>query len=213
MYTNYKPESVTSPQHCEVTDSGIKITAISPNMQKKLINIILIPIVLGYIIFEEIVWDRFAEPIFRYINQLKILQKLDQLLQRINSKVILIIFVLLFVTVELLGGVAAGLFIKGKVITSVLVYATKIPISALTFWIFQATRKRLMKFVWFKQAYLFLMNIISVITHSQVYLGIKAKTAPIKKYIRENLVGNKGYLKGRIQAIYAKLKAIVNREI
>lgn len=182
-------------------------------MQKKLISIILIPIILGYIIFEEIVWERFAKPIFQYIRELNILQQLETHLHTTNKNIILIVFILLFVSVELLGLAAAGLLLNGKVITGVLIYATKIPVSALTFWIFQVTKKKLMKFEWFKHTYQFIMKMIGKITSSHVYLDIKARTAPIKSYIRSKLISNKGSIKKRIELIYRKLKSLLNKDI
>ncbi len=179
-------------------------------MQKKLISIILIPFVLGYIIFEEIVWERFAKPIFQFIRELKILQKLEAYLHTTNNTFILAVFIMLFVTVEILGLVAVGLLLNGKIITGVLIYATRIPVSVLTFWVFQVTKKKLMKFEWFKHAYQFIMKMIDKVTSSQVYLDIKARTAPIKSYLRSKLINNKGSIKKRVELIYRKLKSLLN---
>ncbi|MEE9302388.1 MAG: hypothetical protein V3U84_01250 [Thiotrichaceae bacterium] len=182
-------------------------------MQQKIISILLIPIILGYIIFEEIVWERIARPLFRFISQLEILQKLEARLHITNSKVILGIFILLFVVVEFMGIFAAGYFLNGNIVTGIMIYATKIPISAFTFWIFQVTQQKLMEFNWFKVAYQFIMKMINKITHSQVYSGIKARAASIKHYIKNEIMNDEGSIKMRIKLIYRKLKMLLNKNI
>ena len=153
----------------------------------KLLHYILTIIIIGYIVFEELVWERFAQPIFYYISRLNILKRLSVYLQAVNSKLILVIFVCLFVTVELQGLYAASLFLEGKLIHGVLVYLGKVPISAFTFWLFKAVQPKLMEFIWFERAYIYVTLLIEKITHSQIYLNIKEKTAPIKQYIREKI--------------------------
>ncbi len=39
----------------------------------KVLYYLLTIIIIGYIVFEELVWERFAQPIFRFISSLKIL--------------------------------------------------------------------------------------------------------------------------------------------
>lgn len=182
-------------------------------MQKKIISLILFPIILGYIIFEEIVWERFARPIQQFIRELKILQKLEAYLNTTNKILILIVFILLFVVVELLGIVAAGFFLNGKVLTGVLIYAAKLPVSALTFWVFQVTKNKLMKFEWFRSVYQFIMKVIDQITSSSIYIEIKAKATSIKLYMKIKLASNRGVIKMRGEDIYRKLKSLVNKKM
>ena len=182
-------------------------------MLQKLITFLLTIIILGYIVFEEIVWERFARPIFSYISSLKILKKLDEYLQTVNSTLILIIFLILFATVEVLGLVAASFFLQGKVVSGVLIYTGKLPISAFTFWAFQSTKQKLMEFDWFKKTYYFVMRIVDKITHSQIYRGIKRKTAAINQYLRKRLFSDKASFTKKIQLIYRRLKVFLKKDI
>ena len=182
-------------------------------MQKKIISLILFPVILGYIIFEEIVWERFARPIQQFLRELKMLQKLEMHLHTTNKVLILIVFILLFAAVELLGIVAAGFFLNGKVLTGVLIYAVKLPVSALTFWVFQITKNKLMKFEWFRSVYQFIMKVIDQITSSSVYTGIKEKSASIKCYIKTKLASDRGVFKKRGEDIYRKLKSLLNKKM
>ena len=178
-------------------------------MMKKLSNILLTIIVLVYIVFEELVWERFAQPIIDYIKELKILKKLEVYLQGVNSKIILVVFLSMFVLVEFQGIYAGALFLEGKVLHGALLYAGKIPIAAFTFWLFGATKEKLLEFNWFKKSYLFMIGLIDIITHSKVYMNIKKKTAPIKAYVRNLLSQDKSVIKRKIAAIYKKLKDLL----
>ena len=174
---------------------------------------VLTIIIVGYILFEELVWERFAQPIIRFINRLKILQKTSEYLQTVNSKIILVLFILLFITVELQGLYAASLFVQGKVIHGVLVYAGKIPVSAFTFWLFRAVKTKLMEFIWFERAYIYIILFIEKITHSLTYLDIKSKIAPIKQYFKAKVFNGKGVFKKKVQTMYAKLRVMLNKEL
>lgn len=181
-------------------------------LQRKLFNFFLTFVVLTYIIFEELVWERFARPIINYINSLKILKRLEAYLQGVNSKVILVLFLVLFVIVEFQGLYAGVLFVEGKVLTGVILYASKIPIAAFTFWLFRVTKDKLMAFAWFAKSYRWMMHLIEKIKASEVYLNIKKRTIMIKASlgeVRSTLFKEKSLIKRKIQVIYRKLKDVL----
>ncbi len=178
-------------------------------MQKKLVNFFLTIVVLTYIIFEELIWVRFAHPIIHYISALKILKKLEIQLQRLHSVIILVIFLSMFVVVELLGVYAGLLFVAGHMVQGILVYAGKIPIAAFTFWLFGVSKEKLMQFGWFEKAYLFIMKTIDRLKASEVYINIKAKSLQIKHYVKEHFFRDKSLLKKKIAVLYKKLKVLL----
>lgn len=178
-------------------------------LQKKLLNFILTIAVLVYILFEELIWERFAQPVIRYIQGLKILKKLEVSLQYANSKMILVIFLSMFVAVEFLGVYAGALFLEGKMIHGMILYATKIPIAAFTFWLFGVSKHKLMEFGWFATSYLWIMDLIEKIKSSEIYRNIKEKTAALKAYLKERFLNDKGMIKRKITLIYRKLKALL----
>ncbi len=177
-------------------------------LQKKLLNLLLTLGVLVYIVFEELIWERFALPIINYINALKVLKRLEVYLQTVNSKLILVIFVLLFVLVEFQGLYAGALFLEGKVLHGALLYAGKIPIAAFTFWLFRVTKPKLMEFAWFEKSYLWMMGIIEKIKASEVYRNIKARTTKIKAFVKAQFFKDKSAIKRKVQTIYKRLKAL-----
>ena len=178
-------------------------------LQKKLVNFLLTLVVLVYIVFEELIWERFATPIIRYFNSLKILSKLEEILQKFPSWVIMILFLLMFVPVELLGVYAGKLFLEGKFIHGTLIYAGKIPIAAFTFWLFRVSKEKLLEFRWFEKSYLWIMNIIEKIKSSEIYHNIKAKSTAIKVYVKTRFFQDKSTVKKKIQVIYRRLKALL----
>ena len=176
----------------------------------KIINTIthylFVLLILGYIFYEELVWERIAQPIVRYVQSLKLLQKLEVVLQKVNGGVILIAFVLLFVIVELQGFYAGILLLQGKVLLWALIYAGKIPIAAFTFWLFRATKPKLMAFTWFEKAYNTVMAWIDWLKATSVYKNIKTKAGEIKSYIKKNYMREGDSSKKKFNRIYSRLK-------
>lgn len=163
-------------------------------------------LVLGYILYEELVWERFAKPIVRYVQSLKLLQKLENALQSVNGTVILVMFVVLFVLTEVSGFYGGTLLIRGQIFLWILLYAVKIPVAAFTFWLFRVTKPKLMAFAWFERAYNFIMKWIDWLKSTEIYIEIKTKSAKVKKYLKRNYMGEGDSVKMRASKIYRRLK-------
>ncbi len=163
-------------------------------------------IVLGYIAFEEIVWERLAQPIVRYIQSFNVLKRLEVFLQGVNGTVILIVFIILFVIVELQGIYAGTLLLRGKILLWALIYAGKIPIAAFTFWLFRVTKPKLMAFPWFEKTYSTVMGWIDWLKATDVYKNIKSKAVEIKTYIKKNYMREGDSIRKKFQRIYTRLK-------
>ena len=81
-------------------------------MYQKIVNIFLTILVFIYIIFEELIWDKFAKPIISYISNFPLFKNLTPKILALNSYIILIIFIIPFFLVELLGIYAGIVFIS-----------------------------------------------------------------------------------------------------
>ena len=162
--------------------------------------------VLGYIFYEEIVWERFAQPIFQYVQSLKLLKKLEVLLGSVNGVVILITFVLLFVITEVQGIYAGMLLLRGEVLLWAIIYAGKVPIAAFTFWLFRVTKPKLMEFSWFETTYNFIIRWIDWVKATNTYKNIKLKASEIRNYIKDSYLQNDSSYKTTIKSIYSDLK-------
>ena len=102
-------------------------------MLKKLFDLFLILLVLIYILFEELVWEKTAKPIVRFISKFvlkfDIFEKLILKIDNLGSYWILSIFMVLFLFVELLGIYAAILFFQAKIFLAIFVYLLKLPLA------------------------------------------------------------------------------------
>ena len=154
-------------------------------VKNKLISLLQLLLVIIFIIFEELIWEGIAQPIYEAIHSLKVLQKLETKLQHINAYVILVIFLLLLATVEIFGIYAGMLFMSGQVMLGLALYISKIPIAAFTFWLFSATEDKLMQFSWFKWLYEQMMKAINWLKSREIYKRTMEKIKNIKLSISE----------------------------
>lgn len=175
-------------------------------MYKKILNFCLIFLVFIYIIFEELIWEKFAKPIILFISELQISKNLTPKILSLNPYLILLIFIIPFILVELLGVYAGIIFISGHVIFGIFLYLLKIPIAALIFWFFNVTKEKLLEFTWFSFIYEKLIFLINKIKMSKAYLLIKEKTIILKKELKEEIFISKNRLKEKIVRIYRLLK-------
>ena len=139
-------------------------------MYKKILNIFLTIFVFSYIIFEELIWERLAKPIFSYISTLELFKDLEPKILALNSYIILFIFLIPFVIVELLGIYAGILFISGNILFGIVLYLSKIPIAVVIFWFFNIAKDKLLQFRWLNFIYKNLILIIDKIKNSKIYL-------------------------------------------
>jgi hypothetical protein len=175
-------------------------------MYKKILKIVLILLVFIYIIFEELIWEKFAKPIITFITNQEIFKNLIPKILNLNSYFILIFFVSIFVIVEIIGAYAGLLFISGHIVTATLIYILKIPVAAFIFWFFNIVKPKLLEFKWFKFVYDNLILAIYKIKNSSIYIMIKQKVADYKRILKENGFLSKGRLKHKIIGLYKIIK-------
>jgi len=156
---------------------------------KRLLKFILYIIefifILLYIVLEEIVWDNFAEPIYKYIKYLRIFERIDLLLKKSNRYVVLAVFLMPFVIGELIGLATPILIVKEYFLLAVLAYALKLLIVAFAFWVFNTQKKRLLSFKWLDFSYKKTVYLIDKIKSTKVYKSAKYGAKKAKLYIGE----------------------------
>jgi hypothetical protein len=187
-------------------------------IKNKIISLLQLILVLIYIIFEEIIWEGVAKPIYEAIHSLEILKKIEIKLQTVSPSVILVLFVGLLSIVETFGIYAGILFVSGQVMLGLSLYLSKIPIAAFTFWLFRVTEDKLMTFAWFKWLYDKMMSGIDWLKSRQVYIAtmqrlnrVKTKIKHALKKIKEKYFSNEGTFTLKIKRIYKMIKAMVKR--
>jgi hypothetical protein len=181
-----------------------------------LVQLVLVVI---FIVFEEIIWEGFAKPIYIFIHELRLLQKLQEKLQSVNRYVILILFMLLLIGVEAAGVTAGIMAVKGMVLSAVLLYALKIPIAAFTFWLFRATEEKLLSFGWFKYLYEKIVAFFAWIKSRKIYQStismsreLKGKTKLFIKQFKQNYLSGENTISKRFKRLYRFVKRVVRRE-
>jgi len=184
-------------------------------MQKRVLHVTLTILVFIYIVFEELVWESIAKPIYDYIHSLKILKKVELKLKQLPASLLLLTFLSIFIAVESVGLLAGVMLVKGHVYSAVTLYSAKIPIAAFAFWMFRVTKTKLMTISWFAKSYHFSMAQIEKIKQCETYKEIKAKTHMLKQKATQLKAKYlpKGELKRRAKRIYVQLKKIFRKDI
>lgn len=154
-------------------------------IKNRLISLFQLLLVIIYIIFEELIWEGIAKPIYLYVHSLEILQKVESRLEKSNRYVILSLFLLMFVLVEVAGIYAGILFVGGQILFGLLLYISKIPITAFTFWLFRVTEEKLMSFDWFKWLYEKMMAGIEWLKSREMYIKTMERLKVLKVSIKE----------------------------
>jgi hypothetical protein len=160
----------------------------------KITDIALGILVTIYIVLEELIWENIAEPIYTFIHGLSILHKAEAFIHELNRHVLLVLFLTLFIQVELLGIFALQMIGTGNVIAGTALYAGKIPVAAFTFWLFRISKEKLMTLEWFNKAYDFFMSIIVKIKMSAIHQRIVARLKSVKEWLKIWLYSPRLYL-------------------
>jgi len=83
-------------------------------------------LVFLFILFEEIVWEGIAKPIYEKIESLHIIQKLELKIKETNRYLLLVVFSVLLLTVEAAGVLAGIFFVQGHILFGLLLYVTQL---------------------------------------------------------------------------------------
>jgi len=189
-------------------------------IKHKLISLFQLILVMIYIVFEELIWEGIAHPIYTFVHSLKILQKVEEKLHDFNRYVILVLFIVMLAGVEALGLYAGYLFVSGQVAVGLSIYLTKIPIAAFTFWMFRITEDKLMKFGWFKWIYDKVMGAIDWLKSLDIYIStmeklksLKMKIKAFKIRIKEQYFSKESRFIIKIKRLYKTIKASLRKKV
>ena len=187
-------------------------------IKNKFISLLQLLLVLIYIIFEELIWEGIAKPVYEFVHSLKILQKVESKLHSANATVILIIFIFLLGIVEAFGIYAGILFVSGNVLLGLVLYISKVPVAAFTFWMFRVTEDKLMNFGWFKWLYEKIMLAIDWLKSRNVYVRTMERLKFVKKRIKnyvkifkEKYFSKKSSFVTKVKNLYTTIKASLKK--
>jgi len=175
-------------------------------------------LVFLFILFEEIIWEGIAKPIYKKIESLRILQKLEENIIYANRSLVLVVFVVLLLGVEGVGFLAGLFFVQGKVLLGLLLYIAKIPIAAFTFWLFKVSRIKLLSFDWFAWSYKKLMVAIAWLKNLDIYkktmtymFDLKFKVKEKWRVIKVKYFSKESTFVTELKSFYSYMKNFKNR--
>ena len=176
---------------------------------RRIVRWIEIALIVIYILFEELVWERIAKPIYAYLHRLRVIQKIERYIQRLNAYVLLTLFIVLFVFVELLGLYAGTLIAKGDILQGVVLYGLRVPFAGVVFWLFRISKETLLRFGWFATIYHWVQTKIVWLKSTTLYKEVKVKSAKLKVYIqklKDRFKGARGSFAERYKHFYRRIK-------
>jgi hypothetical protein len=176
-------------------------------------------LVFLFILFEEIIWEGIAKPIYEKIQSLKILQKLKSKIANSNRYVILIVFLVLLLTVEAAGLLAGVFFVQGYILFGITLYMAKIPIAAFVFWLFKVSKRKLLSFNWFEWSYEKLMAGLAWLKDLDIYKTtvkymseFKSKIKEQWKNIKVKYFSKESRFTEELKSFYSYIKNFKNRK-
>ena len=164
---------------------------------RKLFYLIQFTLVLLYILLEELIWEQFAKPLFRYLKYLKLFEKFEAFLAKQNRYTILLFFLLVLVVAELLGVASAVVAVQGHIITAIIAYGLKLLLAAFAFWVLNTQKSKLLSFGWFAYLYEKTIAIKKYIQESSIYKRIIKISQRVKLYLKLRLTNFKNYILNR----------------
>ena len=171
----------------------------------KILILIQIPLVIIFIIFEELIWEGIARPIYLKIKSLQILKRLERALESIPRGLILLFFIIIFTIVESAGVIAGILFLKGQILLGLFLYFIKIPIAGFTFWLFKVTKSKLLSFGWFEFLYNKMLNLFLWFKRQDIYIVTLNLIRKVKIFL------SGGEFRKRLKELYIDMKKIFDR--
>jgi len=172
-------------------------------------------LVIGYILFEELIWDVFAKPVFQYFKNLVALDALKKSFQVMNRTMLLTVFIVILAITEIMGFASGFFIVNGHLFFGIMIYALKIPIAAFTFWLFDLTREKLMTFRWLKISYDYIMNLIYFFTHSDIHAYMKERMIKLRskiKQLSQQYFGKGGFL-ASVKTHYLVIRSFLGNQI
>jgi len=186
---------------------------------QRLFLVVQFILVFLFILFEEIIWEGIAKPIYKQIESLQILQKVEENIVSTNRYVLLVIFVVLLLSVEGVGVVAGLFFVQGKALLGLVLYVIKIPIAAFTFWLFKVSRIKLLSFDWFNWSYKKLMVGIAWLKNLDIYkktvkymFDLKFKIKEKGKVMKEKYSFKESSFVTELKSFYSYMKNFKDRK-
>lgn len=168
-------------------------------------------LVIGFIVFEEIIWEGIVIKIYNKIVKLGFFQELQKWIELQNTYTTLVIFVVPFIFAELMSLYSGTLIVTGNILLGVILYIVKLPVAGVTFWIFSFSKVKLLSIDWFNTLYELLIRFFNWVKSTKIYTKVKDRINEVKEYIK-NLKGEGNGVGSRFTKIYKDLKELFKQK-
>jgi hypothetical protein len=177
------------------------------NNKSRVKQLIINILVIFFILFEEILWRKIAEPIFNEIKLLQITQRIKEKLEKVeNEYSILILFFIPFIVMELFAYAAGLALINGYILLFVILYLLKGVAMLPMLFVFEIKKEVLLSFTVVAKPYKWLQWLLG----SKIFRIGKIQIRRFKLKIRRKLKTMKETMDGTSSPILHKIAEKVN---
>lgn len=126
-----------------------------------------------YLTLEYIFWNNILEPIYLKLKSLRLYQKTLKWIKSQHKYIILFIFILFFVSSEILGILAFAFLADGLVSLFLLIYVIKFLPVAIAFTVLENSKNELLTIKWFSIVYNYTLKLIHLIQENSLLIKSK----------------------------------------
>ncbi|MRI58079.1 MAG: hypothetical protein C6H99_01075 [Epsilonproteobacteria bacterium] len=164
-------------------------------------------LVLFYVFFEELVWERLIVPVREWIEK-RIGQRVIALIDSLSATTAFVIFAGSLLTAEGFGLAAAPVALLVNPFVGAILYLLKVLMAAFSFWFFAQTKSKLLQIAWFSFLYEKTIYFYEWIKSTELYKSVKRCLAAMKASIKEYI---SRLPKGELRKIYKSIKSLFKR--
>lgn len=137
-----------------------------------------------YLALEYIFWNSILEPSYRKLKSLKLYQRTLIFIKHQHKFVVLFVFILFFISSEILGIVALAFLADGLFVLFVFMYIIKFLPVAIAFTVLDNSKEELLTIKWFAVIYHFVAKVIVIIERNKLFI----KTKQIFEIIKNKII-------------------------
>ena len=163
-------------------------------------------LVVIFIAFEEVIWNRIGQPIYDSVKSLEIMTQFKTWVAEVKNRyALLTIFLTPFIAMEILGLMSLKAFAVGAIITGISLYIFKVLLTIPVVIIFNTAETELRSFSLIDWGY----GLIVKIKQSETFRTAKQYMASMKAQIAE--FKNKHLSGNELGKFYSVIKRVINR--
>ena len=153
---------------------------------KNIVNIFEIIFIIFFIFFENIIWEKIAQPIYNKFKSLNIINEFKIWASAIEHRyALLLLFLMPFILMEVFSLIAIYLISKGYLVFGTILYIIKILMTVFVSIIFNAGKEKLISFFIIKYSYGAILNFKRSSIYRKTKNSLKLFKLKIKKRFSE----------------------------